>query len=537
MEETLRPYINRSINKNDTKIGDKMKSLIKNFKFFKNIIDNYPNTGELICNNILYELVFLEYMPNQIIFKKGDKISSIYIIFSGEINVFDSSIIEDDDNQQNILGSKNTANNTFVKSSKRKNIFENIYNICNLKFIPNSTLSPGNAFGEQINYFEINISNNIIQAGKKSIIGYIKYNKYLKILNEIRLLESNQIISFIKTLNLFGNMNNFVDKIKPYIKYKRYPKGSYLFRQGDDYKTFYIIKKGSVNISTNINKKIKSSILQDLLIGNKSERNFTRERMHELRGYFVDKINYNLVDFGIGEIVGDIEYYKNYQKYIFTAKCLSSLDVYEVSLKQFKRMSDTCGDNLSKFVEKIRLKIDFFEKRIKEINGSLKKKNEDSLTKDKFTKIFIENNKYSESKESATNKKYINSIFNPIGSNIIFRYNSKKMINSSFSSALIFSNTKNLNNLNPKKGSSTSCDVKYPLKYRNDIFNSYKKNKKHRFIRGPLKEKVLKKSKSLLINKSISYYKRSLLFENKKLSHSLKRNTIEKKMKITNKEK
>ena len=525
MEGILRPYINKSINKNDTIIIDKIKSLITNFQFFKNILDNYPNTGELICINILYELIFLEYLPNQIIFKKGDKISSIYIIFSGEINIFDSNIKESENNQQNILEKKNI----FPNSSKRKNIFENIYNICNLKIIPNSRLSPGNVLGEEYNYSETNISTNTAQAGKKSILGHIKYYKYNKILNDVRLLEGNQIISFIKSLNLFGNMNNFIDKIKPYIKYKRYPKGSYLFKQGDNYKTFYIIKKGIVNISINLNKIIKSSIQQDLLIGNESRRNFTNERMRELRGYFIDKLNYNLVDFGMGEIVGDIEYYKNYEKYIFTVKCLSSLDIYEVNIKQFKIISDNCGDNIFKFKEKIRLKIEFFEKRIKEINDSLKRKKEDLFTKDKFTSIFIENNFYSEKKERISNKKYINSIFNPIGSYINHRYNSKKMINSSFSNTLNFSNQNIHNNLNSRKENSKSFSSKNIINNKNIIKNSFMKNNKQRFIKSNLKEILLKKSRYLLKNKSISYHGRNLFLKNSNINNLLKTNSFEKK--------
>ena len=73
MEEILQSLINKSITKNDLELLDKFKPIILNFEFFKNILDKYPTTGDFICNNILNNLIFLEYFPKQIIFKKGDK--------------------------------------------------------------------------------------------------------------------------------------------------------------------------------------------------------------------------------------------------------------------------------------------------------------------------------------------------------------------------------------------------------------------------------------------------------------------------------
>ena len=517
MEDLLKPYINKSINKKKLKSLDKLKPLIFNFPFFKSIIDNYPNSGDIICNNILSNLTFIEYKPNQIILKKGDTINGIYIIFTGEIYLFDSDFFEKEENFKKYkLDSKKIIKNNIIKANKRNNIFDSIYNIYDINLVPNTILSPGYALGESINNSESYISNKIAQASKKSILGYIKSNQYNKILNEIKDLEVSQIILFIKSLNIFGNMNNFIDKMKQYLNHKRYPKGSYIFKQGDEFKTFYIIKKGTVNISININKTIKSSIEQDILIGQNNNLNFTNGRKHELRGYFTENFNYNLVDFGNGEIIGDIEYYKKYTKFIFTVKCLTSVDLFEVNLNMFKKLEKEFIDNLSKFHEKIKQKILFFEKRIKEINSTTKRKNEDILEKDKFTKIFLNN--YA-CKENKINNKYINCFVKPLGV-IRLKFNSKKMLNSSFGYNLNWSSIKNVNKINSNEG-----------RLRCSSARSLISNKINFFLRNSKNKKTLKKTKSLFKNKSITNFSyNNLLIQSSNKKDSLDDKLIKKKI-------
>ena len=515
MEDILQPYINKSINENETSVLDKLKSKILNFPFFKNIIDNFPNTWHIIFNKILNNLTFLEYLPNQIIFKKGDKIKCVYIIFTGEINVFDPSLIESLNKLKNLKKiDYNINKNNIIKTEKRNNIYDNIYNIYDINLIPNSSLLPGYALGEPVNYSQTNISNKIVQACKKSILGYIKYQKYKKIMNEIKSLESNQIICFIKSLNLFGNMNNFIEKLKQNLTYKKYLKGSYIFKQGEEYKTFYIIKNGNVNISMNVNKTIKSSIEQDLLIGNNNKRNFTHERKHELNGYYVEKINYNLVNFGNGEIVGDIEYYKHYTKYLYTVKCLNTVEFFEINLKMFKKLIVECGDNLNRYHEKIKKKINFFEKRIKEINTAIKRKNETIFQKDRFTKIFLDNHIYKQNKE---NNKFINSFSKPLGE-IKIKYNSKKMLNCSCGNISHYMKKKNDQNTSGIKEDKNN----FP-NYKSLLFNGKKLlspqsvNQENSFMENSKNyiPRLLSTNKKYLFrNKSTCFLKNNILINN-----------------------
>lgn len=533
MEDILQPYINKSINENETNVLDKLKSKILNFPFFKNITDNFPNTWHIIFNKILNNLTFLEYLPNQIIFKKGDKINCIYIIFTGEINVFDPGLIESINKLKNLKKiDYNINKNNVIRTEKRSNIYDNIYNIYDINLIPNSNLLPGYALGESVNYFQTNVSNKIVQACKKSILGYIKYQKYKKIMNELKSLESNHLMSFIKGLNLFGNMNNFIEKLKQNLTYKKYLKGSYIFKQGDDYKTFYIIKNGNVNISMNVNKTIKSSIEQDLLIGNNNKRNFTHERKHELNGYYVEKINYNLVNFGNGEIVGDIEYYKHYTKYLYSVKCLNTVDLFEINLKMFKKLIIECGDNLSRYHEKIKQKINFFEKRIKEINNAIKRKNETIFQKDRFTKIFLDNHIYKQNKE---NNKFINSFSKPLGE-IKIKYNSKKMLNCSCGNISHYMNKKIDQNTSGIKEDLNNCSNYKNLRFnRRKLLSSKSVNQENSFIensKNNTQRLLSTKKKYLFRNKSICFLKNNILINNSgdlnildNISYDIKRGT------------
>ena len=178
------------------------------------------------------------------------------------------------------------------------------------------------------------ISRKNIQTTKDTILGYITYNSFYKIIKELRKLDMSVIIPFLKSLNLFANINNFIDKLRLYTTYKKYPKDTYIFEEGDKFKTFYIIKDGSVNISIKIKKTTKSLIQQDLLMGNKNKSKISKVKEYELKGFHTEVYEYSLIRLCKGEIVGDIEYLSKYPSYIYTAKCITPVEIFEVNLKK-----------------------------------------------------------------------------------------------------------------------------------------------------------------------------------------------------------
>ena len=120
-------------------------------------------------------------------------------------------------------------------------------------------LYPGYSIGDFLDKEE-NLSQKTVQASLETIIGYIKYDRYRKVMQELNYLESGHIIPFIKGLNLFGSMNNFIEKLNLYTIQRKYQKDSYIFKEGDNFKTFYIIKSGIINISIKINSFVSEKI-------------------------------------------------------------------------------------------------------------------------------------------------------------------------------------------------------------------------------------------------------------------------------------
>lgn len=400
MEQILKPYIGSTINIDDVDNIKQIKLLIRDFTLFKDISKYFPNIENESINNILTNLIFHKYLEDQIILKKGDKINGIYIIFSGELSVYNYEKDKDDTRKPD------------KKYIKRKNIFNGIHDI---NLLPNSILNPGDAIGYIPNYSEDNFSRKLIQATKETILGYINYSHFNSIIKEMKIQDTGQILPFIKSLNLFPNKNNLVEKLNLYITQKRYNKNSFIFQEGNKYQTFYIIKNGIVNISVKIKKTTKALIEPELLIGNVNKIKITGSKKNELKGFYTENLDYNLIKFCKGEIIGDIEYYKKYPFYLYSAKCITKVDLLEINLKKFIALATKSGDNLFKFHKQIKEKIDFFKKRIQSINSTIKKVNIDTQKRDLYTKMFLDNNIHKNVEE---NEKYINCGKNPLGKSL-----------------------------------------------------------------------------------------------------------------------
>ena len=502
MEEILNPYLNKHIDANNTNIVEKLKPLISEFSFFKNISDYFPNIKNISISKIITNLIFHFFIEDQFIFKKGDRINGIYILFTGEISVYNV-----EENELKFEDKKLIEQ----KYLKRKNIFYNIYDI---NLIPNLILNPGDAVGITSNYSEINISNKTVQSTRNSIVGYIPYNIYDRIIKDLGELNSGKIIPFLKGLNLFVNKNNFLEKLKLYITQRRYSKDSYIFQEGDNFKTFYIIKSGVINISVNIKKTTKSLIAPELLLGNINNVKLAGSKQNELKGFHKENFDYNIVTLCVGEAIGDIEYYKSSPFYLYSAKCTTPVDVFEVNLNKFLYLANACGDNLSKFHNKIKAKLDFFKKRIKNINATIKKVNKDTCRTDVYTKIFLNNNIYKYNEED---EKYINSSNKPLGQTIK-KYKSIKMKN-------------NLNSVVPyylsiieekKKCFSAKTSDKKKIFFRSrPLF----KNKKLLNSRNKLPGGIhFKKIKNYFLNKNEDKPRNHLLIKNSIISNNDSKN-------------
>ena len=180
------------------------------------------------------------------------------------------------------------------------------------------------------------------------------------------------------------------------------------------------------------------------------------------------------------------------------------MDVYEIDLKVFKRLANRCEDNLVKFHDKIKQKIVFYEKRIKEINSAIKRKKEDTLQKDKFTKIFLDNYTY---KPNENANKYINSFVRPLG-NIKIKYNSKKVFNCSIGNiSQYFKKNTNINkSVYSEQKSKKLLNSKSFVLSKKKLLRSCSASKENFFRRNLINELSLPKKKSIILNKKISLF-------------------------------
>ena len=283
----------------------------------------------------------------------------------------------------------------------------------------------------------------------KCYLGFLSSEEYHLIFDKINAINKTNIINFLYNVNYFNNKNNFLFKLYKTMKIKIFPKGSYIYKQNEPFKTMYLIKKGNVDINIMKIVKIKSNINSDIIVGEKNLKykksdnkniqnninkindineieHFTSERIFELKGEYYEKKIYTLVNYGVGEVLGNIEYYGKLKNYICSAKCLSTVELYVIDINVYKSIESP--DNIEFLNRKTNRQLNFLKKRIKEINLVLNKNNYDHYTsRNKFMKIIYARHPESPSIE---NSKYINNNKEPFP--IKIKIKNKKLKNTKF---------------------------------------------------------------------------------------------------------
>jgi CRP-like cAMP-binding protein len=329
----------------------------------------------------------------------------------------------------------------------------------------------GQIIGEDCLIRNLNFYPYCAETLTKCYLGFISTKDYHLIFDRINAINKTNIISFLYHVNYFNNKNNFLHKLYRAIKIKLYKKGSYIFRQNDPFRTMFIIKNGNVDINVNKIEKIKSKINSDLVIGdnnihsNKKIRNkyinrvkkageferFTSERFFEIKGEYYENKEYTVVHYGVGEILGNIEYYSNIKKYIYSALCLTNVEIYEIDINLYKRIESP--ENFEFLNQKTLEQLSFFKKRMTEINLIHNKNIYDHYTsRNKFMKIFFERHPPTPSVE---NSKYINNGKEPFP--ITVKMKNKKLNNTKLSPI-------------------SSFDVQTPVKNNGTNFSSINNN-------------------------------------------------------------
>ena len=469
------------------KAKEQLMKISENLHFFnKKIISNKIVRDKKIINDIFSNLEFVFFKEDEAIWEIGDKINEMYIIFLGEVGIYKQKIIDDEDS------------------------------------ILEYTLLSGYSLGEEVFTNRYIYRTNKAKAKTFCILGRLSFIEYKRIFNKF-LYEQNILINcFLKDLHLFNF--DYIEKLQRHMFLKYYNKNEYIFRQNEPFDTFYLIYSGTIRLIINLEKSVKSKIDQDLLIGNNNKR-FTSSRLFELRGYYKEQVNYNLMDLTIGDIIGGVEYLNHYGNYKYDAKCLTNVEVLKVDLINFNKILIE-GERLL-FEKKIKNQMELISDRLNAIKERRNKIHikDFILSKSKFTKTFLLNHPISKKNEYKA-ELLINCGSNPvkirrnkfkifhlniskISSNIMEEYNKSKNYKRKYSNKHLNLSKDFLTNI----GSNNKTQI-------NDIFPSYNTIQNNM----PYKNK-----KIFLITDENKKVDKKLLFKNKTTNTSLLLNLKNKK--------
>ena len=496
MEEIV-SKLNQRINKNSPNftLDNKTKKILKNLNFFRQILAKYPDKGENLMTEIISNLYIRKYNQFEIIWDDNKKyLNGIFIVLQGVVNVylynFQNKSKSNETNLHVMIKKVKTNNNNIIQSKltelQNKNSNSIIEDLKPLKidFVAKKGDSIGNTFLKNIYknnrykniYKKIDISyeenkenkdNNDnkyfykLESKTKSIVAFLTEEDYNIIFNKIVTRERHERINFLHDIHYMPRDQDFIERFQNHIIKRCFKKNTTIFKQNDDFQTFYIIMSGSARLSINFNRQFFCSLDFDVLIGKLINDRFTSSRVFEIIGNYREKENFIVIDLGEGEILGGIEFYKNINNYIFTCLCITDVILYEINIKYFKNILSYWS--FHRFYEKIENQITYFKNRILSINNFRKekyKKDDYSFSQNKFILTYKRGHPISAKKES-----YIKKYTNPFKFEKILKSKKLKVNNTSYINLKEIQKIKNRNetqndNISGKKAFITNIPKK-----------------------------------------------------------------------------
>ena len=455
VKKYIEPLINKAWDKKDRGIIERLRITLKDRLYFRCFGNLFPNHKEYVFMSLISSFKYKKYKPNEIILNYNDRMTSMYYVVQGKLNVYRMSSTKIKMLISNLLNQNKTIDkwkeildyfNDFAKRYIRhindKNIYSNnkkdikipLHNIFGknkenqieelehfFKTIINHNkalcycLEEGKVFGEEYLYNDINYSNYILESDSDSIVAELSKEDYEKIYKRVNVIERSNVVAFLVNLRIFNSSRFFLPKMQRCLIKRYYAKNEIIFRQNDKFRTFFIIRKGKVNLSISIQKKVNCSLEPEIIMGNQKNQRFTSNKAFVIKGNYLENNDYNIMTVQEGEFLGDIEYYKKIDHYVYTAQCEVDCILFEMDLFLFENLiknNNSINMNLKGFFEKINEKIELYQERLYSMktNNSVIKKSDYILSKDKFTKNLLQNHPIKEDKEQENNKrKYLQS--------------------------------------------------------------------------------------------------------------------------------
>ena len=452
VKKYVEPLTDINWDKKDRNIIDKLKLTLKDFLYFRCVSKILPNYSEHIFMSLITSLKFKKYKPHEIILNYNDIVDKIYFIINGKLNIYRISVSKINfilinickkqksaDKRKQIIDYFNTYVKRYLNTISDKSIFLNykkknnnnnkrnsVYNInknkkrliselehfyrviINENKIYDYSLEEGKIFGEEYIYNDIQYSNCILESDSDSIIGLLDKDDYEKIYKRVNIIERSYITAFLVKLKIFNSSNFFLPKLQKCLIKRNFAKNEIIFKQNEIFRTFYVIRQGKVNLSLKIPKKVNCKLEPEIIIGNQKNKRFLSNNSFIVKGEYLEKNEYNLITVENGEFIGEIEYYNQKDKYMYTAQCIEDdCILFEFDLFLFEHLiknNESINMNLKGFFEKIKEKMALLQDRIynNKRSGSAIKKSDYVLSKNKFTRNLLQNNPIKEDKKDKT---------------------------------------------------------------------------------------------------------------------------------------
>ena len=407
IKKTITPLLQKSWDKNNKEIVDKLKEILFDSIYSKCLYKISPTYCETIINNLATSLEFKKYDKNEILLKYNEPINKFYFIFKGKLNAYKVSMEKAEKSielysyeyyydKEEVFQYFQTFLKKYLKAINTENIFMNNYkNIYNLeeeieekknkrakkyeelfKKIINDTkeldysLTEGKTFGEEFLYNIMPFSNCILECGSDCILGELDRDDYDKIFKRFNKIERSYITVFLVNLKQFSPANYFFSKFQQCLIKRYYSKNEIIFKQGEKFRAFYLVRNGKVNLSLKIQKTVNCELEPDIIMGKLKKERFTSNKSYITKGKYSEFTDYNLITLQNGEFIGDIEFQVRNDKYLSTAICEDDSVVFEIDIELFDHFiinNHNVKDNLKGFYENIKEKKRLLQERIYDI--------------------------------------------------------------------------------------------------------------------------------------------------------------------------
>lgn len=381
VDKYIKPLTAEIWDRKNQKTLEFIKKTLKDTLYIKSLISLFPNYTQLIYKTLLSKFDYVVKKQDFILINYNEPISNLYFVIKGKLNIYK------------------------YDEEKRKEIFD-------------YSLNDGKIFGEEfLTIYPCDKSPLKLKCETYCILGVLSKENYEILFQRINVIEKSNIAHYLVKLQLYTPSDFLTQKIINCLIKRNFHKNEIIFKQGDPYRCFYFIREGKINISLKIEKKVKCNLSPEIIIGNKTMQHFTSSYIHILKGKYSEKNNYKLYTINKGELIGEIEYFRDVSQYYYTAECEEDCQLFEVNMDLFNALINNSNYKafFTNFYNKIQNKMNMLHDRIYDIKGNLKniKKFDYILSRNKFTKNMLEFHPLSE-KQNKIQEFYINSITNPI---------------------------------------------------------------------------------------------------------------------------